>query len=74
MAVAHLLAAVACGWWLARGERALWHLVALAGRGWTELLAPLLLAWARGSRAVLLHLAWSSPRSRGGCRGRAPRR
>lgn len=52
MAVAHLLAALACGWWLARGERALWHLLALAGRGWSELVEPLLAAWARVSRVT----------------------
>lgn len=55
MAVAHLVAAVVCGWWLARGERALWALLALAGRAWTELLRPLFLAWALVMRALGLH-------------------
>ncbi|MCW2818674.1 MAG: hypothetical protein JWR42_1461 [Marmoricola sp.] len=34
MLAAHLLAAAACGWWLARGERALWIVLGLAGRAW----------------------------------------
>ena len=55
MAVAHLVAAVVCGWWLARGERALWALLALAGRAWTELLRPLFLAWALVLRSLGLH-------------------
>ena len=52
MALAHLLAAVACGWWLARGERALWLLVDLASRGWTELVASALRSWATAARAA----------------------
>ncbi len=31
MTAAHLLAAVVCGWWLARGEQALWLVLDLAG-------------------------------------------
>ena len=45
MALVHLLAAVACGWWLAQGERALWLLIHLASRRWTELVAPALRRW-----------------------------
>lgn len=34
----HVLAAVACGWWLARGDRALWAVLALGGRAWSRAL------------------------------------
>jgi len=42
MALAHVLAAAACGWWLAQGERALWDLLRLAGRTLFTHLVP---AW-----------------------------
>ena len=53
MALMHLLAAVACGLWLARGERALWLLVGLASRGWTELAASAVRRWAVAARAAV---------------------
>lgn len=37
MAVAHLVAAALLGWWLARGERLLWNVVALTAAGATDL-------------------------------------
>jgi hypothetical protein len=52
MAAAHLLAAAVCGWWLARGERALWLLLELASRTWSELVAPALHRWATAARAA----------------------
>ena len=52
MALAHLLAAAACGWWLARGERAIWVLVGLAARGWSELAAPALRRWVEAARSA----------------------
>lgn len=52
MALAHLLAAAACGWWLAMGERALWRVLALTARGWSDLVAPSLLRWTLAARAV----------------------
>ena len=52
MALAHLVAAAACGWWLAMGERALWRLLELASRGWAELVAPALRRWVAAARAV----------------------
>ena len=52
MAIAHLLAAALCGWWLARGEKALWLLLELASRGWAELAAPALRRWALAARAA----------------------
>jgi hypothetical protein len=52
MALAHLLAAAVCGWWLAMGERALWRLVALTARGWNDLAAPALRRWALALRAM----------------------
>lgn len=54
MALAHLLAAIACGLWLARGERAVWLLVTLASRGWSELAAPALRRWALAARAAVV--------------------
>lgn len=54
MAVAHLLAAALCGWWLAVGERALWRLLALATRSWADLLDGIRLAWAATSVAGTL--------------------
>lgn len=59
MAATHLLAALVCGWWLARGERALWHLLSLASRGWGELVGPLLAAWARAVQVVRPRLVLS---------------
>lgn len=53
MAVAHLLAAAACGWWLARGERALWALLDLSARRWVELAAVALGRWVAAARAVV---------------------
>lgn len=54
MALAHVLAAAACGWWLARGERALWQLLALTARAWARPVAAVLLAArARALLAVL---------------------
>lgn len=44
MALAHLLAAVATGIWLAQGERALWNLVALMARATQGAVAALLRA------------------------------
>ncbi len=44
MALTHVLAAVACGWWLARGERALWLLLAVTARAWARHVAAVLLA------------------------------
>jgi hypothetical protein len=52
MAVAHLLAAAVCGWWLARGEQAVWVLAALAARGWSELAAPALRRWVQAARSA----------------------
>ncbi len=52
MALAHLAAAAACGWWLAMGERALWHLFELASRGWADLVAPALQRWVAAARAM----------------------
>lgn len=52
MALTHLLAAAACGWWLAMGERALWRLVELTARGWSDLAAPALRRWAVALRAM----------------------
>jgi hypothetical protein len=52
MAVAHLLAAAACGWWLASGERAVWFLAGLAARGWSELAAPVLRRWVQAARSA----------------------
>jgi hypothetical protein len=52
MALAHLLAAAACGWWLARGERALWRLLELSARGWASLAGPALNGWSVAARAV----------------------
>jgi hypothetical protein len=54
MALAHLLAAVACGIWLAMGERALWQLVDLTSRAWSGLAAPALSRWATAVRAVAI--------------------
>lgn len=42
MLVAHVLAAAVCGWWLARGERALWVVLGLAGRAWSLVLERVL--------------------------------
>lgn len=54
MALTHVLAAVACGWWLSRGERALWQLVDLAARTWARPVAvALLTVRARALLAVL---------------------
>lgn len=52
MAIAHLFAAAVCGWWLASGERALFRLIELAARGWSDLVAPVLLRWAAAARAL----------------------
>ncbi len=52
MAVLHLLAAAACGWWLAMGERALWQLVDLTAQSWPDLLAPALWRWLVATHAV----------------------
>lgn len=53
MALAHLLAAVGVGWWLASGERALFALLALAAAPLLRLLAPAALPVAIGPvRAV----------------------
>ncbi len=52
MALAHLLAAAACGWWLAMGERALWRLLDLTSRAWSEHAAPALSRWAVAVRAA----------------------
>ncbi len=52
MALLHLLAAAACGWWLAMGERALWQLIDLTSRAWSDLLVPALLRWAVAARAA----------------------
>lgn len=54
MALAHVLAAVLVGLWLARGERALWQLVALAARAWTRPVEAALLAVRAGSLLVAL--------------------
>lgn len=54
MALAHLLAAAACGWWLAMGERAIWRLVELTSLAWSELADPVLSRWASAVRAVRL--------------------
>jgi hypothetical protein len=53
MALAHLLAAVACGWWVAMGEHALWRLIELTSQKWSELAAPVLLRWRTAVRAVM---------------------
>lgn len=52
MALAHLLAAAACGWWLAQGERALWLLLDLTSRAWSELVGPALRRWALAAHAA----------------------
>ncbi len=52
MASVHLLAAAACGWWLAMGERALWQLLELCARGWADVAAPALVRWSIAARAV----------------------
>lgn len=44
MALTHVLAAVACGWWLARGERALWQLFAVTARAWARPVVAVLVA------------------------------
>lgn len=54
MALAHLVAAAVCGWWLAMGERALWRLLELAARGWADLVAPALRRWVVAVRAAAL--------------------
>jgi hypothetical protein len=54
MALAHLLAAVAVGLWLARGERALWALLALTAGLATQLLEPALARWSVVAAAVHL--------------------
>jgi hypothetical protein len=54
MALAHLLAAAVCGWWLACGERALWRLLELTARGLTEVVVPALRRWASAVDAVAL--------------------
>jgi hypothetical protein len=51
MALGHLLAAVAVGLWLARGERALWALLALTA---THLLEPALIRWSTIAAGVHL--------------------
>jgi hypothetical protein len=52
MALAHLVAAAVCGWWLACGERALWRLLELTVRGLTEVVVPALRRWASSVDAV----------------------
>lgn len=52
MALAHLVAAAVCGWWLAMGERALWRLLDLAARGWADIVAPALERCLAAARAV----------------------
>ncbi len=54
MALAHLLAAAVCGWWLASGERALWRLVELTARGLTDVVVPALRQWAAAVDAVVV--------------------
>lgn len=54
MALAHVLAAVLVGLWLARGERALWQLVALAARAWARPVEAALLAVRAGALLVAL--------------------
>lgn len=52
MALAHLCAAALCGWWLAMGERALWRLLEVANRGWSDLVAPTVLRWVVAARVA----------------------
>lgn len=52
MALAHLLAALLVGLWLARGERALWALLAVVGEGVADVLVRTLLA--RHGRSLAL--------------------
>jgi hypothetical protein len=52
MAAAHLLAAAACGWYLAQGERALWLLVTATARGWSALVSPVRWSWTVASLPV----------------------
>ena len=52
MAVAHLIAAAVCGWWLASGERAVWLLVGVAARSWSQLVTRALSRWVQAARAA----------------------
>jgi hypothetical protein len=52
MAALHLVAAALCGWWLAMGERALWRLLSLAARGWSDLAVAALRRWTLATRAI----------------------
>lgn len=72
MALAHLLAAVLVGLWLARGERALWQLLALAAGGVREVLVRTLVTYHDrlaamvriGHADISLHLprtVWRTP-------------
>jgi hypothetical protein len=54
MAVAHLLAAVAVGWWLAQGERAVWVLLALTSTRARDLARGLALLLVAVLHAVAL--------------------
>lgn len=53
MAVMHVLAAALCGWWLAMGERALWRLLELAARAWSDLVTRALRRWILAARALI---------------------
>jgi len=55
MTMAHLLAAVAAGWWLRRGERAVW---ALARRVWIR---PLVLSDGRRTTAEPILVGYHAP-------------
>ena len=52
MAGAHAVAAAVVGLWLAHGERTLWRLVALAGRGVAAVVTVPLVPVARPPRVV----------------------
>ncbi|SDS50798.1 hypothetical protein SAMN04488570_2034 [Nocardioides scoriae] len=70
MALAHLLAAAACGWWLARGERALWALVTLVAQVADQVAVQ---PWTRAVARCVAAATLTARAASHGARARGPR-